>query len=107
MHSADIVGYQYNADLYCPGCIIDVLPTGAGEAFDGWALAVGVTMSVEADLREIAFAFSINYDDPESYDSDEFPKPVLCVEASTEDTCGKCHELLMESDDDMEDDEGD
>ena len=97
MKAFDIVGYTFNADNYCPGCIIEVLPTGEGEAFDGWALAGGVTMSVEADLREIAHAFNINYDDLASYDSDEFPKPIFASQVEDdEECCGNCHEPLID-----------
>ena len=98
MHATDIVGYTYSADNYCPGCIVDVLPTGEGQEFDGWALAKGVMMSVEADLHEIAHAFGINYDDMGSYDSDEFPKPIFASQVEGDEHCGKCHELLIESD---------
>ena len=27
----DIVGYTFQAENYCPGCIIDQLPTGPGQ----------------------------------------------------------------------------
>jgi hypothetical protein len=69
-HATDIVGYMYRADLYCPDHIIDVLATGEGEDFDGWALAEGAApMTVENNLAEIATAFGIDHLDESSYDS--------------------------------------
>lgn len=96
MHLTDIVGYTFDADNYCPGCIMEVLPTGEGEAYDGWALAEGVSMSVEADLREIAVAFGIDYDDLASYDSGDFPKPIFASQVEDDEHCGNCHELLID-----------
>lgn len=95
MKATDIVGYTFSADNYCPGCIMDVLPTGEGEAYDGWALAKGVSMSVEANLHEIAFAFGIDYDDLSSYDSGDFPKPIFASQVEDDEPCGKCHEPLV------------
>ena len=50
----DVVGYTFRADHYCPPCTIAVLPTGPGEAFDGWALAPGAQpMTPEENLDEL------------------------------------------------------
>ena len=88
----DIVGYTFNADNYCPNCIIDVLPTGDNEAFGGWQLANGIKMSVEDNLSEIAYAFSINRNDESSFDSDEFPKVIFAdSEWDIKSVCGSCH----------------
>lgn len=95
MHATDIVAYTYNADNYCTGCILEVLPTGEGEKFDGWE-DMSHSMSVESNLREIAFAFSIDYDDLASYDSGEFPKPIFASQVEEDEHCGKCHELIIE-----------
>jgi hypothetical protein len=96
MRGTDIVAYTYNTENYCSGCIMDVLPTGEGQEFDGWALAQGVSMSVESNLREIAFAFSIDYDDLSSFDSGDFPKPIFASQIEDDDErCGKCHEPLI------------
>lgn len=82
-----IVGYSYQADLYCPGCIVGKLPTGPGQAFDGWALAPGARMSAEVNLSEIAAAFGYDRRDEASFDSGEFPKIVLDYMRSS---CGEC-----------------
>jgi hypothetical protein len=107
MHSTDIVGYIFNADTYCPSCIIAQLPTQPGGAFNGWALAAGAdAMSTEANLAEIATAFGIDHGDESSYDSGDFPK-VIFADQADDDICGNCGEPLIESDDDDSGDGGD
>lgn len=92
----DIVGYTFRADLYCSECILVVLPTGEGEAYDGWALGEGVAMSTEANLDEIAAAFGIDRQSEETFDSGDFPKVVFRDMLEGEDRCGKCHRDLEE-----------
>jgi hypothetical protein len=94
MSATDIVGYTFNADNYCPDCIIAVLPTGDGEAFDGWALAKGVRMSTEDNLHEIAAAFGIDWTDEHSFDSSEFPKVIFDSQLESDEYCGRCHRVL-------------
>jgi hypothetical protein len=86
----DIMGYAYRTDLYCPGCIVDQLPTGPGEAFDGWALVPPATMSTEANLDEIAAAFGIDRYDERTYDSGDFPKVVFRDQLENDERCGNC-----------------
>lgn len=90
MKLSDIAGYTFNADTYCPGCILDQLPTSEGGRFDGWADLSG--QPVETSLSELAAAFSIDRDDECSFDSDEFPKVCLGQSLSDEgdDRCGSC-----------------
>lgn len=85
----DIVGYTYQAETLCPGCTIDALPTGEGEAFDGWEDATG-RMSAEENLTELALAFGIDRQDESSYDSDDFPKVVFASSVEDEETCDRC-----------------
>lgn len=95
MKATDIVAYTFKADIYCPDCITEVLPTGEGEAFDGWALAEGApVMSTEANLNEIAFAFGIDRENEYSFDSDEFPKVVFSSQIEEAENCGKCERIL-------------
>ena len=95
--SFEIVGYVYAGEYYCPNDIIDALPTGEGEAFDGWKLADGVRMSTEDNLSEIAVAFGIDRMDESSFDSDDFPKVVFLDQVSHEsDFCATCHSDLSE-----------
>lgn len=95
-HSADIVGYTYNSDNYCPSHIVEQLPTGEGGDFDGWALASGADpMTPEDNLREIAFAFIINVEDEHSFDSGYFPK-VIFRDQADDSQCGVCGERLRD-----------
>ena len=86
----DIVGYTFQAETYCPGCIIAQLSTGSGQTYDGWALTPGVSMPVEANLTEIAYAFGIDRDDEKTFDSDDFPKVILSSEIGYCGACGAC-----------------
>lgn len=96
-HATDIVGYTFNADTYCREHIVGALPTGEGEAFDGWALAQGVRMSTEDNLSQIAYAFGIDRDDESSFDSSEFPKVIFADQAwDGEDYCAVCLRPLVE-----------
>ena len=90
----DIVGYTYKADHYCPSHIVERLPTGPSEDFDGWALAHGVTMTAEENLDEIAVAFGIDRGDEASFDSGYFPKVVFRDQTDDDTVCGVCHEPL-------------
>lgn len=89
----DVAGYTYNADNYCPAHVMSVLPTHEGGAFDGWADASG-TLDSEAFLSELAAAFDIDYADPYSYDSDDFPKVIFASDVTEDDVCGVCYERL-------------
>lgn len=95
MATTDIVAYTLNADLYCPDCVLDVLPTGEGQAYDGWALAPGADpMTTEANLDEIAAAFGIDREDEHTFDSNEFPKVVFGDQVESDDHCGSCGEVI-------------
>lgn len=92
-HATDIVGYTFAADNYHPECLH--LPTGEGEAYDGWAPCV--PMTVEASLSGIAYAFGINRADEGSFDSADFPKVIFASMVETdEETCGGCGRALLE-----------
>lgn len=90
----DIVGYTYRASLYCGTCVVDALPTGEGEKFDGWKVAEGVTISTENNLAEIAEAFGIDRMDESSFDSEDFPKVVFRDSCEDEETCEECGAVL-------------
>jgi hypothetical protein len=95
MKAYDIVGYTYNADIYCPACIIAALPTGEGGAFDGWALGKGTTMATEDNLNEIAFAFGIDRKDETTFDSGDFPKVIFASQVEEPTNCGSCGRDLI------------
>lgn len=106
-HASLIVGYTYNADTYCPTHAVFALPTGPGQAYDGWALAPDATvLSPEDNLDEIAAAFGINRSDEHTFDSDDFPKVIFGYQACSPedadpdaglwpDVCATCHEPLL------------
>lgn len=90
-----IVAYTFRAENLCPTCLLAALPTGPGEAFDGWALAPGVEpMSVEDNLDEIAAAFGIDRMDEYSFDSDDFPKVVFAGSVEEDERCTRCDSEL-------------
>lgn len=86
MKSYAIVGYTYNADVFCP----DHMRNG----FAGFATRDG--MDAEAVLDAAALASGIDRKDEGSFDSGDFPKVVFAsmVESSDE-RCGQCHEPLI------------
>lgn len=73
--SSDIAGYIYKADTYCPEHIIGAMTST--EDYEGWELAEGIEMGVEENLDNIAAHFSINRQDENSFDSEEFPKVIF------------------------------
>lgn len=86
--------YMFNAALWCENCIVGALPTGPGQAYDGWKLADGVKMDTESNLNEVAAAFGIDRKNESSFDSDEFPKGPYADgggEADTAQHCDGCH----------------
>ena len=95
MKAWEVVGYTYKAETFCPKHIIWQLPTGLGEDFDGWKLALIVPMSTEDNLNEIAAAFGINREDEHSFDSDYFPKVIFASQATEHDYCSICLENLV------------
>lgn len=92
MAITDIVGYSFRADIYCPEHVVDVV-TSTPE-YEGWALAAGVDMPVEANLSEIAAAFGIDREREYTFDGDEFPKRVFRWELEGAETCSVCREPL-------------
>lgn len=92
-----IAGYVYRAEILCPGCMLASLPTGPGEAFDGWADCSVPRMTAEDNLDELAAAFGFDRMDETTFDSDDFPKVIFGLDAEGE-TCGQCGAWLREVD---------
>lgn len=90
--SFDVVGYTYGTENYCPGDMVATLPTGPGEAFDGWAIAPGVRVDPVDNIAEIAQAFG--FTDESRFDSSEFPKVIFRDSVTDDDTCAVCGEHL-------------
>ncbi len=85
-----ITGYTYRAATYCGPCTIAHLPTGPGEAFDGWDFTTTdlgrveryppARLTTEANLDELAATFGFDRYDEWSYDSDDFPKVIFSID---------------------------
>ena len=91
MKSYDVVGYQFDADIYCDDCISDELHARIPEVRD----VEGTWFDVEGFLRRCALILGIDLHDERTYDSGDFPKVVFADQAEDE-HCGRCHEPLME-----------
>lgn len=90
MQPFTIVGYTFKAENLCPTCTIKALPTGPGEAFDGWEDCSTPPMTVEDNLTELAAAFGIDRLSESSFDSDDFPKVIFADMVGDEDQCMAC-----------------
>lgn len=86
MKADAIVGYTYNADVYCPRHIM----IATGHAAERCADPEGV-------LNMLAEGRGIDRMDERSFDSGDFPKVIFAVQACDEehDTCGACGVDLM------------
>lgn len=74
-------GYSYQANTYCPDCILVVVTGVQSQALVG-------RESVEDALTHIAKAKGIDYADEYSYDSDDFPKVITAEDESV--YCDRC-----------------
>lgn len=83
----DIVAYTYAANLWCPEHIIEALPMGESQAFDGWAVADEDSMTTEQNLNELAAAFGVDREKEWTFDSDYFPKVVLRDQLKDDEGC--------------------
>ncbi len=83
MRSTDIVAYAFNADIYCPDCIIGAF-NGNSDDYDS-----------ETILGILASGLGIERYDEASFDSSEFPKVVFAHQVDDSDTCGSCSEAFL------------
>src|SRR3954470_10607153 len=95
--STDIVGYAWNADLWCPRCTLEAL----GYATTG--PVVGGSASLESAIRVYAEENGL---DPRTTD---VPQPIFNGEDAVDidgdgraHRCCKCHEPLIEVDENTE-----
>ncbi|MFN3256879.1 MAG: hypothetical protein ACE37B_14425 [Ilumatobacter sp.] len=86
--SDEITAYTYQADIYCPACLIETLIA------DGIAAPAARDMPTDDVLEQCADALAINRDDDTTYDTSEFPKPVFLDWLTPGDTCTSCHQPL-------------
>jgi hypothetical protein len=78
-----IIGYTFNADCYCPDCIIGAY-NGNSDDYDA-----------EAMLTILASARGIERGDEYSFDSGDFPKVIFSHQFEGE-ICGKCSRPLID-----------
>lgn len=71
-HSTDIVGYSFQADIYCPECILDEV-----EYMYSPGLSDVSGASMEKILDALAELHKIDRHNESSFDSGEFPKIIL------------------------------
>lgn len=97
MRSDTIVGYTYNADIYCTDCIVDELQT-RGDLMDAYPAG----FDTEAWLNRCAAIVGIDRFDEGTFDSGDFPKVVFADSAADyefsegeAERCGRCHEALV------------
>lgn len=88
MTYGSIVAYMYAADYYCDECIVEVL------IGSGLASPAARDMALSDVLHQVAEANGIDPTDERTFDSDEFPKRVLCEELQGGEHCGRCLEPI-------------
>jgi hypothetical protein len=98
-----VVACVYDADLYCPDCIVQQL---------GQPPIADVAGAVEEALDDIAGALGFDRDDETGFDSGTFPKVAFAEQVrsaadyplrdddggETADRCGHCHRVLVGED---------
>ena len=83
-----IAAYAYQADIYCPACLIEAMIA------DGLAAPAARVTPTDDVLEQCAGALAIDRADDTTYDTSEFPKPVHLDWLTSDDTCARCHEPL-------------
>lgn len=84
MKSYNVVGYTYQADFYCPECIVRQLTLEEQPDYT----------TTEQDLDFLARMRGINREAEETFDSGDFPKVVLVDQLEGDEHCGDCGEEL-------------
>ncbi|WP_405057065.1 hypothetical protein OG474_30555 [Kribbella sp. NBC_01505] len=99
----DIVGYSYNADIYCPDHIVAQITSNPG---DVWHSAARIG-AAEMHLDLCARIKGVNRSDEGSFDGGDFPKVIYAEHAvapgpngeedaeSRADRCAICDEFLL------------
>lgn len=96
MKAWTIVGYVFNADIYCDGvCILQALGEVTPALVDSATYITDITTlfedcgTIEGALGVIATRRGIDRDDERSYDSGNFPKVIFASEEFP-DYCPRC-----------------
>lgn len=83
-----IVGYTFQADLYCPRCIVETVQPSRTHGRSPHT-------DVELVLNAIAEDRGIDRNDEWTFDTDVFPKVVFAGDVVPErDVCASCEEYL-------------
>lgn len=90
MNSWTIIGYTYNAGVYCATCILNEL-SNRGDLLD----AQPVGFDAEVYLHRAAESIGIDRMDESSFDSGDFPK-VIFADQDDDDYCGRCGDKLID-----------
>ena len=89
-HATDIVGYTYNADLYCSDCILTALGVSGNYDPRQYTTEEALTAAASGEF------FDIDRHDESSFGSGDFPKVVFRTMLEDGDRCGSCGEILGE-----------
>lgn len=81
MSVVQVVAYIFQADLWCPVCVVGA--TGGGSGVDA-----------EGHLDRLASGRGVDRGDERTFDSDQFPKVVFGCQLEDGDRCGSCGEVL-------------
>lgn len=95
MNATTIVGYQFNAALYCKGCAHDALALASIDLLLREGKLVNPALSFEDFLNIIAADMGVDRQDESSFDSSTFPKVVFADSVGSVDQCCVCEEVLL------------
>ena len=82
-----VSAYTYGAEIVCPRCAWQALAgayTAQVDRIDPYLLESGDT---ETLITELALFVGVDYDDPATYDSGAYPKPVFSCELEEGEVC--------------------
>jgi hypothetical protein len=97
-HATDVVGFAWDGDTYCPRCTLERM----GVATTGPVIP-GPVMESEIDIWVIANGLEMHRED-----SQRVPQPIFNGEDAMDMDlgracrCGRCHEPLIETDEEPE-----
>lgn len=89
MHSADVVAYTYNADIFCPHCTLDAVRAN-GPALYVLTEPDTARAITEQLLDHHAVQYGIDRYDEDTFDSGDFPKAVFGPQLEDDEHCGRC-----------------
>lgn len=88
--STNVVGYAYQADTYCPHCIVTVMPRRGL-----WSPPEAGNEGLDEMLSRASGSLGIDHFNESSYDSGEFPK-VIFRDQAADDRCCECGDRLAD-----------